>query len=625
MARISNSSPERVVAIKQFKGLNENHGGDTKLALGEASTCLNWRVTRDGNLQRRPGHQVVGTLSSGNTIKCMWNGWVAGVEVVLAACNSKLYLVYDGTDGTFPCSIINTGTNIYTSNDSVHIFGFDGKAYILDGTNYYYWDGTNFGIVTGYIPLVATAITPVGTAGSGGTLLEQVNKLSNQRKVWLSPDGTNDTFQMPEKPIASGVTVKYTSNGNTIPSTDYTVTTTTGRIKFNTAPSAATNSIEVTYSLSGTYTPRHDVVYKRYSELYSGTSDNRIFLYGDGSNELVYSDMDYNGTPRADYFPDLNVVAVGESNTPVTGLIRHHSRLICYKLDSTWSISASTLNLADGSLIPSFYVTPVNRVIGNEAMGQIQLVMNNPRSLFHDELYEWKSSNAYSGNLTWDERQAKRISDRIYTTLSTFDLSECVCYDDNANQEYYIVYNGNALVHNYAVDAWYKYSNIPATSFAMLGNELYFGTPTGQVRKFSETYKSDYDVTTSANIPISARWESGAMDLGADYMRKYSSALWVSVKPESNSLVDISIITDRRDDFAARTIARGASGFSILDFRSFSFSNTVQPQIKKLRIKAKKFVYYRLVFMNGFEDDQINTTATVLGADIRVRQTGYAK
>ena len=58
-----------------------------------------------------------------------------------------------------------------------------------------------------------------------------------------------------------------------------------------------------------------------------------------------------------------------------------------------------------------------------------------------------------------------------------------------------------------------------------------------------------------------------------------------------------------------------------MNFAAFSFITSSRPQIKRLRIKAKKYAYYKLIF----QTDKPDTTATVLGADVRVRQTGYAK
>ncbi|MBP5317019.1 MAG: hypothetical protein J6Y83_04875 [Bacteroidales bacterium] len=618
MARIVSSAPNKVVAIKQFYGLNENKGGDTKLRNGEASICQNWRVTRDGNLQRRPGKALVNILEADEPVTGIWNGWVGGEEYILAACNGYIYKVYDGTSDTFPCTAINA-TNITTSN-GVHFFGFDSKAYMLTGDGYYVWDGATFSTVDGYVPVVVIAIGPDTTAEAAGTTFEQVNKLTNKRRVWLSPDGTLNSFKIPESP-ADITYVKKLTDGTEVPSSSWAYSDGVLALTLDwTTNPIGPNTYEVGYSFGTSY--RSQVESMRFSEIYSGTTDSRVFLYGDGSNKTIYSDIDYDGKPSAEYFPDLNEAAVGDANTKITGLIRHHASLICFKRDSAWNITSSSMTLEDGTLISSFHVIPVNRILGNEAMGQVHLVLNNPRTLFQNELYEWRSNNAYSGNLSYDERQAKRISDRVFNTLRTFDLEDCVCFDDNPNQEYYVVYNGTAIVNNYAVDAWYIYDNINATCFATLHNELFFGGKDGRIYRMTEEALSDYSPTAQQNREvIHALWKSGSMDLGADYMRKYSSALWVSVKPESNSYVDITIETDRRNEFLSRTVARGVTGFAEWDFRSFTFNFNVMPQIKKLKIKAKKFVYYRIVF----EDNEPQTRCTVLGADIRVRQTGYAK
>jgi hypothetical protein len=607
MATIGTNTNEKIYQLKRWLGLNENPDGDTKLKMGEASVCRNWRVTRDGNLQRRPGQRRLALLSNKNPITGLWCGRIGGDEYMIATIGSTAYKIYDGAVGDFNVEEITGASGQLSNKASVFMFGFNEKCYFLDGVHYCEWDGTTFQAVTGYVPVVAVSTPPAG----GGTALEPVNKLTAKRRVRFSPDGTATVFQLPEKNIASVNSVVNRVTETSV--TGWTANTANGTVTFTTAPSTGTNTIEITYTASGT--DRAKVEGMRFAELYNGTQDNRVFLYGDGSNQVIYSGLDEDGNPRADYFPDLNVANIGAENTPVTGLIRHYSRLVAFKTDSTYSITYGSITLADGNLTAGFYVVPVNRTIGNDAIGQVALVLNSPRTLFGGDVYEWRNNGSY--NLSTDERQARRISDRVYSTLSTFDLSRCVCFDDNANQEYYVCYNGTALVHNYAADAWFTYTNIPATCFASFRGELYFGTDTGSVMKLSESARDDLGTA------IDAYWESGAMDFGADYRRKYSSMLWVSVKPQSNSYVELTLITDRKSEFADKAISTGVytGGFADWDFRTFSFATNIQPQVKKIRLKAKKFGYYRLVF----KTDHANTTATVLGVDIRVRQTGYVK
>jgi hypothetical protein len=45
------------------------------------------------------------------------------------------------------------------------------------------------------------------------------------------------------------------------------------------------------------------------------------------------------------------------------------------------------------------------------------------------------------------------------------------------------------------------------------------------------------------------------------------------------------------------------------------------PQMQRLKLKVKKFVYYQLILKSDYEASD----ATVLGVDMRVRYTGYVK
>ena len=85
--------------------------------------------------------------------------------------------------------------------------------------------------------------------------------------------------------------------------------------------------------------------------------------------------------PSAEYFPDLYEAAIGDENTPITALIRHHSRLLAFKPSSAWSVDYNITTTASGAVTTAFYVIPVNRQFGNEAPGQVQLLENNPLTL----------------------------------------------------------------------------------------------------------------------------------------------------------------------------------------------------------------------------------------------------
>lgn len=526
---------------------------------------------------------------SDTVVRGLWSGFVAGQEVLCAACNGYLWQLSRGEDGSWS----KTACGTIDTDEDVFMFGFSDSLYLLNGSQYRVWNGTALTDVGGYRPLVAVSVPPEG----GGTALEQVNKLTGARRVRVSPDGTATVFHLPEQNLASVDYVQYVASGTDI--TSYDVSLTDGTVTIAPAPAEGTNSIEIGYSVAEDTAA--EIRAMRYAELYNGSQDTRVFVYGDGTNRCFYSGIDYDGLPRADYFPDLNVAHVGDENTAITAMIRHYDRLLCFKLDSAWAIGYSQVTLADGTITAGFYVAPINRSVGNCAPGQAVLVENRPRTLDGRSVVEWKSTSS-SGNINGDERNAERVSQRVDETIRTFDLATAKTFYDKYAHEYYVIgADGTALVHGIDADAWYVYTNFAAKCLINYMDELYFGTADGYLRHFSTQYFSD------EGEAIDAYWESGSMPFAADFRRKYSAMLWVGIRPDDNGYLEVSAKTDRKTDFA---------------IYSFSTADAAQvPEMNRIKLKAKKFTYYNLILANNTSD----RTATVVSVDIRVRGTGYVR
>lgn len=597
MAKISAATEEKVYSIQKWLGLNQAGDGDTNLKMGEASEMVNFRVTNDGALKKRPGMKALHDF--GGEINGAWHGYVGGAEYTVVSAGGKLYTV-DVAERTV--SEIGTVADAHTE-----FFGFSEKLYILDGTQYQVWAGGESSAepVAGYVPVTFVRTAPSG----GGTELQTVNKLTPKRRVWFSPDGTATDFVLPEKAIAAVTSVKNRATGDTI--TEFTADTANGKVTFPSAPAAGTNTIEITYVSAG---DGAEVKKMRFAEIYNGATDNRVFLYGDGSNRALYSGLDYDGNPTAEYFPDLNVLDIGDANTPVTQLIRHYSRLIAFKTDSAYSVQYGQITLSDGRETAAFYWSPINRAIGNCAPGQVRLVDNNPLTLFNNSVYRWVNSGGYSSNLTVDERQAKRVSDRVWKTLCGMDLERAYCFDDNERKEWYCVCGETAAVYNYGLNVWYVYENFPVLHMVEFDGRL-FGALGGKFVEIADEFRND------CGDPISARWASGNMAFGADYRRKYSAMLWVGISPAAGGELGVTIETDRKADFSKKIVSKNMATFTKANFGNWSFATSRRPEMERLKLKAKKFTYYKLIFTN----DSANTTATVTSADVRVRYTGYVR
>ena len=607
MAQLAASNQNTILKIREFLGLNENPDGDTHIKAEELSECRNFSITRDKHLQLRPGQRTTLNLKaawdalpsrpvSSPVFSGAWSGTLGGKRHTVVSFGGVLWDISPG--GGTP---VSKGT---CTQDAASFFGFGGKVYLLNGHEYLSWDGkadSSFRTVEGYIPTVRTASTPQG----GGTLLENVNRLTGKRKVKFSPDGTSTAFLL-EKEIDEVISVEGTSIG-------YTVNKAGGTVSFSSPPAKGTNTVVITYRKGNG--ERGQVTGMRFAEFYNGASDTRVFLYGDGTNKTIYSGMDLDkSAPSAEYFPDLFEASVGDENTPITAMIRHYARMMVFKTDSAWSMDYSTMTSALGQTSTVFLVLPVNRQLGNEAAGQVRLLENNPLSLAEKNIYQWKASSM-GGNITADTRNASRISDRVRATLAGFSLANVKTFNRLRESEYWFLHGGKALILNYAADAWYVYDNCPFSAMLEIGGEVYGFTREGQVRHVSRRYRND------DGAEISAYAETGAMDFDRDWLLKYSPMLFAAVKPESGARVHVTVETNRRSDYPKKLVSAGLAGFDHVDFAHFSFGTNRKPKVKRVKLKVKKATFYKLIF----ESRSASATVTLLETDIQLRYAGNVK
>lgn len=515
-------------------------------------------------------------------VKAIWSGYVGDKEYIVAACTGHLWRLNKLENGQWEKGAIGQ----ILTNKNVCIFGFDGKLYVLDSQSYYCWDGETFGEVEGYIPTIGVATSPAGET----TLLERVNLLTNKRRQLFSADGSSTVYQLAENNLLEVNSVYI--DGEL--AEGYDLSLSAGTITFKSAPKKGSDNVEVIYSVYGLYENRHKVAQMRYAEFYNGVNDSRVFLYGDGSNVCLYSEPLYTtGRASAEYFPDLNEIGVGDSNTPLTSLIRHYDRLLAFKSGGgAYSIYYDSITLADGSLTAGFYCNSVNRSIGNDALGQACLVENQPRTIDGKSIYEWKSAGG--GYMTNDQRNAERISDKVRASLESFAPDKCTMFYDKYAHEFYCVYDGTAIVQNTANEAWYIYTAFPALCMINYRDKLYYGSPEGELVEVGEEYTAD------GTSPIDCYWESGSLSFGRDWMEKYSPEIWVGLNQEPNAEIEVGIMTDK-DELIKETVSLE--------------SDREMPTMVRKRLKGRKFTFYKLIFATNSN----KTTATVAAVDIKAK------
>jgi hypothetical protein len=339
-----------------------------------------------------------------------------------------------------------------------------------------------------------------------------------------------------------------------------------------------------------------------------------VFLYGDGTAKAIYCGVTEDGQASAEYFPDLYEALVGEANQPVTSLVRHYSKLLAFKTDSAYSIQYGSISLDSGLTTAAFYVLPVNRLLGNEAMGQVKLLENSPLTIDSKSIYQWVATST-SGNITNSETNAKRVSDRVVSTLREFDLKNTKTFNRKNQHEYWFLSGGKALILNYANNVWYAYDNIPFVQMLEVENEAYGFTADGGVMHFSREYRND------DGVEIDAYAATGAMDFGRDWQLKYSPQLYVAIQPESNARLLVTVESDRRGDYPEKVVASSLATFNHMDFAHFSFNTNRKPKVQRVKMKVKKATFYKLIF----KSKSASATATVLQTDIQLRYAGNVK
>ena len=626
-------SGTKMFTVDKFTGINEAADGYTELNMGQASKMENFLITDSFNLTLRPGVRRMDFLKdrAPAPILASWAGFLSE-----DAAKEHMVVVdfFDGVDrifvyerkksGGFTVSYSQTGTLGLDSGDNamVKIFPFGGKLWVMSrGNTVSYRDG-QFYVEAPYVPLVIAGASPSG----GGTSIENINLLTGLRRIDYSADGTSTVYVLPEEAVR--VEKIVVDNVPWVVELLGAFDADTHTFTFNEAPEKGVGNVEITYGVSDADAEktRLQVLSQPLVEAYNGSTDTRLFVGGNG-NVLYYTGVTQSGEVTAMYFPAMNEIAVDMTGAAVTGIVRHYGKLLVFTRDGTYSVSYEPVTITDGSTVAGFYLRSVNREFGNDVPGQVRTVNNYPRTVTGDGVYEWKITSSYYQ----DERYAQRVSDAVQKTFhNNADVSRIVTCDDNYSKTYYVFLNdeeGTVLVNRYAIakeNVWCIYKGALFTdvknAFVFDGNVLFSGET--EIFYFDKSVAKDAPLNPEGeSTQIRALWESGFMHFGSDFRRKFTSQIYVSMLPQSNSEMIITAQTDRRDEYMEKTVSNNVFTFFNLDFSRFTFNTNNTPKIQKVRLKVKKFVYYKLIF----RVERPGATATVLGYDQQIRFGAMAK
>jgi hypothetical protein len=207
------------------------------------------------------------------------------------------------------------------------------------------------------------------------------------------------------------------------------------------------------------------------------------------------------------------------------------------------------------------------------------------------------------------------LSKRVAQTLENQLSENALTVDFEYRKEYWIVISNQIWVYNYMLDSWY-YFELPISPVCMIeiDDKLYFGTTNGQIMYF------DGENLTDNGTNITAYWESGFYDFGASWIQKYLNKAWISLKPGQPVDLDVTWESDYSKSNEATNVYLSANfSFKSVDFADFQFDTSDKPTPYKLNMKAKKFVYFKVML------ESIVGGVTVLSINLLTRKGGASK
>ena len=585
--------------IDRFLGVNRSIT-ETLLQLGEASNMTNWVISNDYKLMKMFGYvQLFDTLGA-HKINGMWHGSISGTAHLVFACNGHVYEHNLSTHANTDLGAVADAypTTFFVSNNVV---------YIMDGTDLYSWAGTgSIAVVAGYVPTVYTAAPPTG----GGAMLESINYLTGAKTQKFSANGSATVYQLAELGIDSVGSV-YVNGALMTITTDYTVNLANGTVTFVSAPTTGVNNVVITWTktVSG---DRATITKNRY---YGGVYYARYWVFGnpDHKNTRYPTGVTMAGASDPTFWPKFGESDVGEYE--ITDICTQYSKQIIFTSGDSAEASAwyseeqDYVNPATGAITALFPVYPMNAKIGNVAKGQVQIIKNNPFTIWKG-IYEWVST------YVMNEKNAEWISKRVQNDLDAVDLTTALTVDWPDKGQYVVCVGKKGWVLNYRTDTW-SILELPdtPTCFCLVGKALYFGTTAGQIMRFGE------NIGTFNGTIIEAVWEMGFFNFGVEWLRKFVQRLFVSILPLTATHIDIYIKTDRNSNYQfVKTISYALSSFETWDFSTFSFEVNYSPQPFKMKVRAKKIDYLKVKIANSGTDG-----AVVLSVTFPVRTGGEVK
>ena len=239
------------------------------------------------------------------------------------------HFFYEVNDKTY--ELVHSGTKLYKDKEIIYdkmtenksnFFVMNNILYIIDGSQYLRYNGTEIKEVEGYIPTTSISRSPNG----GGVIYEDVNLLNPVRKNSFCSDGASTEYKLDVENYDSDYKVRVWIDDKEV-TTGFVANYDSGKVTFTTAPKEPD-------------TPGADNVVIQFKKTIEGyrdridkctlveVFDNRVFFSGnpDYPNFLWHSSLD-----NPEYCSDLDYYTEGTNDSKIKSIVSGNNALWALK------------------------------------------------------------------------------------------------------------------------------------------------------------------------------------------------------------------------------------------------------------------------------------------------------
>jgi len=618
---------QRKVYTKQYRKFAgvDFSTGVTEVSDGRSPYAPNMVCDTTGFPEKRPGYMSL--LSAKFSGRCygLFPFDNDGVKMIIGHYGTSLYA----------CVIaepITDITEIYTgmaAADST-FFIMNGKMYILDGTNYMQYDGTDCVTVDSVAKVPTTTIA--APAAGGGEKYESINLLQPKRmNSWQGETSAVDYYLDTDSVDSVDLVEKLNGSGGwDVISTGYSLVNSgdSSYIHFTAAPvsdAAGPDNLRATFTkeVAG-YADR--IKKCTIAAFYGISSDNRIFASGNPD----WPNQDWQSAIMdPTYFMDDGYSIVGSENSAIMGYLKQYDSLVIVKEDSDQDATQylRTANIADDGTIT--YPLKQGLVgIGAVAKKTFGILRDDPLFLSKNGVFGIESS---------------AVTYQRTTQLRSYYVNHALCREPNMqlacaavwNGWYCLFVNSRVYVANSQQDnrnktgskgyEWYYWTGIPAVCVREFEGSLYFGTVDGDLCKFTTYDEYGLAAYWDDGDPIVARW-STKMDDMEDFMR-YKTLMRRGVgllaKPYVLTSGKIYFANENELEILANEYDNQLNtfDFSDLTFASFNFNGVTNPRVIPINKKLRNTGLLQIIV----ENDQGGQGFGIYGIQLRYVYTKDVK